>query len=50
MVFPDVAQLGIAGSPARAFRLVDGMVSLGGHAPEESERLWEEDLRAPTHA
>lgn len=49
IVFPEVAQLSITGIPARAFRQVDGIVSLGGHALEDSERLWEENLSAPSH-
>jgi hypothetical protein len=50
IVFPAVEQLGIIGIPASTFRLIDSIVSLGGHALEDSERLWEEDLSTPSHA
>ena len=49
IVFPDVAQPPAYSIPASAFQLVDGLVSLGGHALEDAERLWEEDQRAPDH-
>jgi len=45
----DVIQLPMHGISASAFKLVDGLVSLGGHALEDAERLWEENLRAPDH-
>ena len=49
VVFPEVIQLPTHGIPASAFKLVDGLVSLGGHALEDAERLWEENVRAPDH-
>jgi len=49
IMFPEAEQPQAAGIPARAFQMIDGIVSLGGNALEDSERLWEEDLNAPNH-
>jgi hypothetical protein len=50
ILFPEVEQPTISSVPASAFKLVDGIVSLGGHALEDAERLWEENLRVPDHS
>ena len=49
VVFSEVDRFPVRGIPAKAFQLVDGIVSLGGHALEDAERLWEENLDAPDH-
>jgi hypothetical protein len=47
--FPDDEKPQVRGIPAGAFTEIDSIVALGGSALEDSERLWEELLRAPSH-
>ena len=49
MLCPDIAPSTMRSIPASAFQVIDGIVALGGHALENVERLWEEELRAPDH-
>lgn len=49
VVFPEGGKPPAMGIPASAFRMLDGIVSLGGDALKDSERLWEENLSAPNH-
>ena len=46
IVFPDDEKPRASGIPASAFREIDGIVALGGHALEDSEGLWAEHMRA----
>jgi hypothetical protein len=46
----EVGQPTMSSVPASAFKPVDGIVSLGGHALEDADRLWEKNLRVPDHS
>jgi hypothetical protein len=49
VVFSEGEKLRAVGIPASAFRALDGIVSLGGNALRDSERVWEENLSASNH-
>ena len=48
IVFPDDDKPRVSGITASAFQAITASL-LGGNALEDSEDLWEEQLRAPDH-